>query len=684
MGYRVGVDIGGTFADVCVFDEVSGRLDTIKVLSTPDTPGMEVVNGLKALEERFGYSPRDITYFTHGTTVGINTIIMRRGIRLCLFTTENFIDVLELARLKMPDPYDLFSSRPEPLVTRDRVLPVRERMLADGTVDTPLDQDSVRHAVERVRAMGADGIVIAFLHAYRNPAHELAAAALITEIAPEFQVFCSHAVRPIIREYERTSTTVIHGYVQPRVSSYLSSLQKLLLSIGVAAAPMITKSNGGVMSAELGKSACVEILLSGTAAGVMGAAFVAREAGYDKVLSLDIGGTSADVAIIREGMPGFGSAEMVGEFPIYVPSVSVTSIGQGGGSIARLDAAGMLCVGPESAGSMPGPAAYGRGGTDPTITDAFVVLGLLDLDALGYGMVNIDRAAAVAVIDNLAASLGLDAAATAEGVIKVAISGMYREISKLCSRRGIDIAEFSLLAFGGGGPMMACLLARDLGIKRVIVPPTPGVLSALGGLTADIRNDFTATAYFELSPANMPKLQALASRLSDEARRWMAEAQGHAGAAILHPAAEMRYRGQSFEIEVALHSDWVASADAGAIAQAFHNEHQRLYGHADDTAAIQIIAFNMVVTASTPKPALIRHTSNPKSAIPRRRISVRLDSLSREIELFHRDDLMAGSTLAGPCVIQQDDTTTIVPDGFVGFVDALGNLILDLEVGHAH
>ena len=684
MGYRVGVDIGGTFADFCAFDEESGRIETVKVLSTPATPGQEVIDGLRALEERVGISPDQISYFTHGTTVGINSIIMRKGIRLCLLTTENFVDVLELARLKMPDPYHLLSARPEPLVTRDRVFGVRERMRADGTVDLPLDEDSLRAAIRSVRAAGGEGVVISFLHSYRNPEHEARAAALIADLAPELHVYCSHRIRPIIREYERTSTAVIHGYVQPRFSQYLEALQGALRRLGVAPEAMITKSNGGVMSAELGKTACVDILLSGTAAGVMGAAYVARAAGANRVLSLDIGGTSADVAIIQDGAPGFGSAELVGEFPIFVPTVSVTSIGEGGGSIARIDGAGMLRVGPESAGSTPGPAAYGRGGTEATITDAFVALGLIDVGSVGYGMVGIDRDKAVAAIAPLAGKLGRSVEETAEGIIGIAVSGMYREVSKLCSRKGIGEQEFSLMAFGGGGPMMGCFLARELGMSEVIVPPAPGVLSALGGLTADIRNDFTATAYYDLLPENLTRIRATLADLSDQARRWITEAQKYRGEPVLIPSAEMRYRGQSFEIEVGLDVEALARGDLSAVAAAFNAEHLRLYGHCDDEALIQIIAINMVVTGHSAKPALPRSEERDHEAPPERMMNVHLDGRAQQIAFFRRESLLPGARFTCPCVIAQNDTTTVVPEGFRGRVDAFGNLILTRGEQDAH
>ena len=414
------------------------------------------------LGSRFGIQPADIGYFTHGTTVGINSVIQRKGIRLCLFTTENFVDVLELARLKMPDPYHLMSSRAEPLITRDRVLAVRERMLADGTVDKPLDQASLRQALDRAMALGAEGIVLALLHSYRNPAHEHEAARLIGQWAPKMPVFCSSDVWPIIREYERTATATIHGYVQPPVARYLTALQAALKEAGVAAEAMVTKSNGGVMTAELGKSACLQMLLSGTAAGVIGAGFVARQAGVDKVLSLDIGGTSADVAIIVDGAPTYGTGEMVGDFPVYIPTVSVTSIGDGGGSIAKVSEFGVLTVGPESAGSTPGPACYGRGGTRPTMTDAFATCGIIGHGNIGYDAVSVDVDKARAAVGTVATKLGRGLEQAAEAIIQVAVSGMYREVGKLASRQGIDPRDFTLLAFGGAGPMLGCFLAREL------------------------------------------------------------------------------------------------------------------------------------------------------------------------------------------------------------------------------
>ncbi len=676
MSYRIGVDIGGTFADFCALDEATGRLATLKVLSTPDEPGREVIMGLEELERRFKIRPDEIGYFTHGTTVGINSVIQRKGIRLCLITTEDFVDVLELARLKMPDPYHLMSSRAEPLVTRDRVLAVRERMLADGSVEQPLDPASVRAALDRAKALGAEGIVVALLHAYRNPAHEREAKRLIGEWAPGLPVFCSSEIWPIIREYERTTTATIHGYVQPRVARYLASLQRALKAGGVAAEPMVTKSNGGVMTAELGKQACLQMLLSGTAAGVIGASLAARQAGLDKALSLDIGGTSADVAIIIDGTPSYGIGEKVGEFPIFIPTVSVTSIGDGGGSIARVNEFGVLSVGPESAGSSPGPACYGRGGTRPTMTDAFAACGFIGHGNLGYDAVTVDVAKARQAIETIGEKLGRGVDEAAEAVIQVAVAGMYREVSKLASRQGIDPREFALLAFGGAGPMLGCFLARELGMKQVLVPTAPGVLSALGGLIADIKNDFISTAYYPLAAAELPRLKREFEALAEQARRWITEEQKFAGTYALQPSADMRYQGQSFEIEVPLPMEAILAGDLGRVAAAFHAEHDRIYGHSDAKMPVHVISLRMVVVGASPQPHFPTQPKRSDQPKPSKEIEVWLDGARRRVPLYRRADLGHGHRFACPCVIAQEDTTTCVPAGFEGHVDAYGNIVL--------
>jgi N-methylhydantoinase A len=495
---------------------------------------------------------------------------------------------------------------------------------------------------------------------------------------PDLQVYCSADVWPVVREYERTITAVIHGYVQARVAHYLGSLQQALAREGVPAVAQVTKSNGGVMSAELGKTRCAQMILSGTASGVIGAAHVARLSGFPDTLSLDIGGTSADIAIIRDGQPQYGVGEVIGDFPIFLPTVAVTSIGAGGGSIAAVDELGVLRVGPESAGSTPGPACYGRGGERPTITDAMAVLGFIGQAELGYGAVKVDRARAVAAVGTVARAMGVPVEQAAEAIIRIAVSGMYLEVSKLISRAGIDPREFALQAFGGAGPMLACFLAAELGMTHVVVPTTPGVLSALGGLVADVKNDFIRTVYLDLEPAAMAEIQAGFAQLGADARRWLAEEQGHHGAFRLVASADMRYRGQSYEIETALAAADIDAGRTAALAEAFHAAHERMFGHCDRAAAVQVINLRMIIVADSPKPALARLAAATGPAAPLRHVDVHVGGAARAVPLYARADLLPGHDFSGPAIIAQDDTTTCVPDGFTGTVDAYGHLILTL------
>ena len=679
MSFRLGVDIGGTFTDFCLLDEDTGELHTCKVLSTPNDPGAEVLAGLIELERRYGIDPREIRYFTHGTTVGVNTILQRNGMKLCLWVTKNFEDVLEVARLKMPDPYDLFSRRPVPLVPRERVFGVEERILANGQVAVPVDEMSLRTALAEVRDIGGEGVVISLLHAYRNPAHERAIRAFLDQQAPHLAVSCSSDVWPIIREYERTVTAVVAGYAQPRITHYLESLERALDNAGVPALPLVTKSNGGVMTAKLAKQACAQALLSGTAAGVIGASHVAKVTHSLDTLSLDIGGTSADVALIRGGEPQYGVGELIGEFPIFIPTVSVTSIGEGGGSIAWVDDFGVLKVGPESAGSTPGPACYGRGGTRATITDAFVVCGFLGQSSLGYSAVDLDRDGARVAIGSLSARIDRSIEETAAAIIEVAVSGMYLEVSKLLSRYGVDATDLTLQAFGGAGPMMASFFARELGMRTMVIPTTPGVLSAFGGLIADIKGDFIRTVLLDLTEASQETLNLVLEELSDEASIWLEEAcVATQGPRELRVGADMRYRGQSFEIDTDLEQSWIRSGDLHAIATAFHLEHERLYGHSDVDAAIQIVNLRVVAVSAVPKPASAPLACATTAAEPTRTAKLWIDGEYHAGAIYDRTHLRAGHCIHGPAVIEQADCTTCLLPGSSARVDGNGNLIVTL------
>ncbi len=675
MTYRIGVDVGGSFTDFAVLNEDTGRLSTLKVFSRPDAPGEEILLALDTLKARDGMDAAEIAYFTHGTTVGVNTVIQRNGHDIALFTTRNFEDVLEIARLKIPQIHNLYSVRPEPLIRRDRVFGIAERTLATGEIAEAPRENDVARAVKEALAAGCKGIVISFLHSYRNPANERVVKAMIERLAPGLPVVSSADTWPIIREYERTITAVISGYVQPRVAHYLDRFETVLRGRGVACPLLITKTNGGVMGIDQARAECVQMILSGTASGVIGAGYLAKASGFDRIMSLDIGGTSADVAVIVDGTAQYGVGELIGDFQIHVPSVSVSSVGQGGGSVAWMDPLGFLQVGPESAGSTPGPACYGRGGTRPTITDAMAASNLIGHMPLGYGAVTVDHAASRAALEPLAAQLSTSVEELAGSVIDISVSGMYAEVSALVSRFAIDPREFHLFAFGGAGAMLACFLARELDMKGVVVPPTPGVVSALGGLIADLKNDFIRTTYCEVNETGIAGLLPVFSDLENAARDWL-KAQGHAQEGEIRLSADMRYLGQSFEIETPLETVWLTAGDAAAVAGAFHREHERLYGHSDETAAVQMVSLRLVISGATPKFVLQPAPEATGPAEPRFHIEGWFKGRTWVTGVYRREELAAGHEFQGPAIIAQDDTTTVVPPGFEVCVDRLGNLVI--------
>lgn len=672
--WKIGVDIGGTFMDFCALETHSGRVASLKVLTTPDDPGAELLTGLHLLASREGLDPVAVSRFVHGTTVGINTILQRKGARLALITNAGFEDVIELARLRMPDMYSLFCNRPDPLVPRDRIFGIPARMRADGRQTLVPARDAVARAVAGAVASGAEGIIVVLLHAWRDGAQEQAVKAMVADMAPGLFVFTSAEVWPVIREYERTSTAILNGYVHPRVAGYLTALEDRLAAQGVPARALLTRSNGGLMTAAQGRRDCVAMLLSGTASGVIGAAWLARQAGEARVLTLDIGGTSADFALIVDGNVQFGTDEKIGEFPLHIPSVSVSSIGIGGGSIATVGARGVLRVGPESAGSTPGPACYGRGGTQATVTDALVVLGWLGHSDMAYGQLRMDPALAARAVGRLAAQLGRSPEETAQAIIDIAVSEMFVEVEKLSSRAGVDLREYTLMPFGGGGPMLGAMLARELGMARVIAPRRPGVVSALGGLVADLRGDFIRTVFAELAPETLATLRAAFDAMAAEGRDWLA-AQGHDGALALLLSADMRYAGQSFEIEVPLEPAWLN--DPTRIATGFHDAHRRIYDFDDPQGRIEVMNLRLSAIGAGPRPEFPVGAVTPAPASPARQVPVHLGGW-RDVALFDRATLTPGAGFAGPAIVAQDDTTLIVPAGVQASVDAHLNLHLTL------
>lgn len=671
MAITIGVDIGGTFADFVALDTATGATATLKVLTTPATPGQDVAIGLQRLSAE-GIMLDAVERFVHGTTVGVNTIIQRRGACIALFTTAGFTDMLELARLRMPNPYSLFCERPAPLVPRERVYGISERMTAVGaTLHAPQEAD-VAEALGHARRAGCAGIVVSFLHAWRSPLHEDQVAAMIARLDPAMVVFRGSEVWPAIREYERTTTAVLNAYVHPRIADYLDRVATELTGAGITAPLLLTTSAGGTMTGTAGRRDCVGMLLSGTASGVVGAGVVARAAGLSAVLTLDMGGTSADVAILQDGQPSFATGHSIGDFPLAITTVAVTSSGQGGGSVVWVDAQGVLQVGPESAGSTPGPACFGRGGTRMTVTDAALLCGILGQGDLGFGAIAPEIGLAEAAARPIADLLGISVHVLAEGVLSVAVSGMTVPIEQLLARAGMHGSELTLMPFGGAGPMLGALLAEAEGITSVLVPASPGTLCALGAVAASIRRDTMRTVLLPLDAPTWPHLQTFLGQLAAEAINALSDMAGP-GDTEVGLAADIRYEGQSFDLTV----PFDASASLDDVVRLFHAAHDRNFGHAEEAASMQVVSLRASAARAAPVIPMPRRPAFPHAAIPRGTTRLFAAGAWIEAALFDRAVLDPGAVFAGPAIVTQSDCTILVPPAWHAHVDELGNVRME-------
>lgn len=675
--FRLGIDVGGTFTDFAVMDETTGRLVPFKQATTPAQPAEAVVAGLRRLAERGDLDPAGVHFFVHGTTLATNTVIERRGARTGLLVTEGFRDLLTIARLRLANPFDFTAERPVPLVPRRLTREVVERIMAEGSIIVPLDEESVRRELARLRAEGIEALAISFMNAYRNPVHEQRARAIAAAECPGVYISTSSEVWPQIREYERTLVTVMNAYVGKRLDTYFSALETDVRAAGVSARIFVTKSNGGIMSAHGARQTPVELLLSGPAAGVVGATYVATLAGHPRIVTLDIGGTSADLSV-ADGQPLYSTDGHVGEFPVTLPAVDVVSIGAGGGSIAWTDAAGVLKVGPESAGATPGPACYGLGGSRPTLTDAYVALGYIDPDRFLGGTMPLRPDLATKALATVATTLRRGVPEAAEAVVQVATSTMHRELVSVLARRGIDPGDYALFVFGGAGATHGFLLAQETGIRRVVVPLTPGILCALGALIADVKRDFIKTTYLTLGPGHEPETAAaLAGGLAELGRRalgWL-QAEGLGGLPReLRHTVDMRYVGQSFELEVPVTETDLETRPLDGLIGRFHDAHLQIYGYAEKSSPAEIINLRTTVVGCTTKPALPELPQGGAApAVRRRRVFYAGEPL--EAVVVERSALPRGFSVEGPAVVEQYDTTTFVPPGWRVTVDRFGNLI---------
>jgi N-methylhydantoinase A len=682
---QVGVDIGGTFTDFTLVDTESGRRHHAKRPTTAGRPADAVIEGLAEILAATGYRPADVRRFVHGQTIALNTVLQRRGERLGLLVTDGFRDVLELRRLHLGKPVDLFAVRPEPLIPRSRVVEVPERMLADGGEDTPLDTAALLERVAALRsAHGVDHLVVAFLHAHVYPGHERAAKQALLDRWPDLSVTCSHEVWPEIREYERTVAAVINAYVAPRVEHYLADLRTRLREMGVTAVCMITKSNGGVTGIEDAGDNAIQTMLSGPASGISAVRDTLAELGIDSGITLDMGGTSTDIAVIRGGEPVTSREAEVGDFPVVLPSIEISSIGAGGGSIARADETGVLKLGPESAGAVPGPASYGKGGTRPTLSDAFLVCGYLGAEGLAGGSLRLDEAAARAAIKPLADRIGTDVETAAGQIVQVATSSLHRGTSAVLARAGVEPKQSVLVAFGGAGPVQACALAAELRVPKVVIPASPGTLCATGAVLARPRADFIRTLNADVEALGAAAYTGAVEELRDQARAWLRTNGFDDGRArvAFQLAADMRYRRQSYEIEVALPDD-LGGDPAVALREAFEKAYASRYAITSPDQGVFLVSLRLFSTVEPAEPGAGAAPGRPDgggTAGPARR-PIRHAGAVMEADVVTPDRMAAGEAVAGPAVIALPDSTIVVVPGYTAVMDARGNVIA--EVGNA-
>ncbi len=683
MTWRVGVDSGGTFTDVCLFDDATGRVTVWKVASTPDDPSRGIVEGVAQGTSKVDATPAAIGYFGHGTTVATNALIQHRGVRTGLITTAGFRDLLEIGRQKRPDLYDLQIDKPPVLVPRDLRLEVPERLRHDGSIETPLNQAAFRAAVRRLREAGVQAVAVCFLYGFIRTDHEETARCILAEDFPDAFACVSHQVAPEFREFERMSTAVVNAYLGPVMRSYIERLAGRLRDLGMTATPHLTQSNGGVIGFEQAARLPVRTVLSGPSTGVIGAQEVGRLAGYPDLITFDMGGTSTDVALLQGGACRMASEAVVHGYPIKAPMLDIHTVGAGGGSIAFIDSGGLLKVGPRSAGADPGPVCYGRGNTQPTVTDANVVLQTLNPTHLLGGRMAVRQDLAGDAIERLAATLGMEKLATAQGIISVVTANMARAIRVISVQRGHDPRDYTLVAFGGAGPLHAARLAKELDIGRILVPRNPGILCAMGLLLTDLRADFATTRLRTLSTAALADIVDAFRVLAGQADAWFAEEGIDGSARRLTRTVDMRYAGQNYELSIPLPDGPIGTTSLDALAEDFAAAHQRMYGFIAEDDAVQLVTFRVEAAGIVPKATFQPQPDAGPDAVSA--IIVHRDVWLPEAggfvtcPVYDRDRLCAGNRIAGPAIVEQMDATTVVLPGMVAQVEPYMNLILEAE-----
>jgi len=679
---RLAADIGGTFTDIAAFDERSGRLLLAKTLSTPQA----LVDGVERGVAKTGLGFAEIDLFLHGSTVAINALLERTGARTALLVTEGFRDIYEIGRVNRPDAYNLFFGKHRPLVERALRFEVHERLMADGSVRKPLDDAEIRALASELRALDIEAVGILLLHSYKNPAHEIRVRDILREEMPNAFVSASFELSREYREFERVSTVAANAYIGPKVRDYIDEIERHLDRAGFDGSFFVVQSTGGLFGANQARQYCVRMLESGPAAGVIGARAVSRAIGLDDVIAFDMGGTSAKAGVIFKGEPLTTGSALIGGYeralPIQIAMMDIFEVGTGGGSIARLSHGKTLRVVPQSAGAAPGPACYGLGGSEPTVTDANLLLGRLDAAHFLGGEMRLDEAAAErAMMDKIGTALGLSAAEASDGILRIAATAMSYAVKAVTTERGLDAGAFTLLVYGGAGPLHASLVAREIGIRKVLIPPAPGHFSATGMLFADLRHDFVHTGIVRLADVNFASIEEEYAAMADEGQNAVAETASRPAEIVVRRAADMRYVGQEHAVTLDLPLSLFQAQDRAGIKKRFDDLHELRYGTCAPSEPAEIVSLRTTVIGVTLKPGFETIAEGPPepdadaSRAPRL-VFFREAGGFVETRVLSRARLKSGNRIDGPALVEEHASTTVVFPGDTLTVDRHGNLLI--------
>lgn len=678
----IGIDTGGTFTDVVLADIVTGEYRYHKLPTTTDDPAKAILQGIAEVVELAGAQRSQVEFVVLGTTLATNAVLEGKTARTGMLTTAGFRDVLELARQRRPHYFNLDIAKPVPPAARDARIEIDERVDYGGTVLVSLGEAQVRDAVKVLQGQQVEAIAICFMHAYANPEHEQRARAILQEAAPGIYVCTSHEVLAEFREFERFATTAVNASLMPIMDRYLERFENGVRELGVPSVPRVMQSNGGAVSPDAVRRMPVNTFFSGPAGGVIGTRGLGKQLDVHDLITFDMGGTSTDVCLIKALEPAQKSQREMGGFPVRTRTIDLHTIGAGGGSIAWVDAGGLLKVGPMSAGAFPGPAAYGRGGTRPTVTDANVVLGRLNPKTLlGGRMVMYPARARSAIEKELCQALGVDLFEAAAGILDIVNANMMGAVRVISVEQGEDPREFALVAFGGAGPLHAADIARNMGIRRVIVPPRPGLLSALGLLHADVRGDFSLTRFVRALPANLGAINAGFAQLRAQGESWIEGEIGPGAKAKFEWSADLRYVGQNFELILPLESASVFPDALDRLVQSFHARHREFYGYDMPDQGIEIVNLRLVVTAArgTPPAEVPPSGGNLVQALAETRSVWFPETGFTSTPVYRRELMPVGTSFDGPIIIEQMDTTTVVPPRAKFDIDDTGTLHLEIE-----